>query len=360
MSQPPSRPYQGYRYQTDDPYDEYPGRGEPVGAGYRPPEQRRPDAHNGYGPSYDADGQNHPYGGRYDPEPAYGGPNNYERAYDGRYDDRRAYGDPYGQQPAYGGYGYGPDPAYGHQEPAYGSYDDPRYQAYGQPPAQPHRGYRHPAGPAYPTAVYRRVNPPVLDDRAAAPPSRRSRRILVALAVVLLLVVGAGTAFVLLRTDLGIEDTRPARLTTPDTLAGRPKITDGKLQELAAELVATIKRNVPEATDTVGAFYGNPAKKDMIMVAGASGPVSDPGGQLDRAMHEMATGGLAIRDVTKADPGPLGGVAKCGDATADGVPLGVCAWSDRGSLVLVVLYYTDARQAAAGLAGIRAAIEQRG
>ncbi|HEX2772334.1 MAG TPA: hypothetical protein VHN18_07870, partial [Micromonosporaceae bacterium] len=155
-------------------------------------------------------------------------------------------------------------------------------------------------------------------------------------------------------------DTGPARLTTPDTLAGRPKITDGELQALADELVATIKRNVPEATDTVGAFYGSPAKKNMIMVAGASGRVSDPAGQLDRAMREMAAGGLAVRHTASAEPGPLGGVAKCGDATADGVPMGVCAWSDRGSLVLVVMYFANASQGKSELAGIREAIEQRG
>ncbi|HEX2774214.1 MAG TPA: hypothetical protein VHN18_17540, partial [Micromonosporaceae bacterium] len=159
MSQPPSRPYQGYRYRTDDPYDEYPGNGQPVGAGYRPHGPRRPDAHNGYEPSYGADGQSHRYGGRYDQEPAYGGPDSYERAYDGRYDDERAYGSPYGDERAYGG--YGPDPAHG-------SYDDPRYQGYGQPPAQQYDGYRHPAGPAYPTATYHRVDPlPVLEDAPA-------------------------------------------------------------------------------------------------------------------------------------------------------------------------------------------------
>jgi hypothetical protein len=379
MSQPPTRPYQGRRYRTDDPYDASPGQHEPVGGGYRPPGPRQPDGHNGYGP-YDADGRGDPYGGRYDRETAYGGPDAYQRAYDGRHPDEPAYSgygpdayDPhderaYGRhepEPAY----YGPEqtygrhePAYGPHEPAYESYADPRYRPYAQqPPAPQHPGYGRLAGWEHPTAAYHRVDPlPALDEESAARPSRRSRKVLLVLAVVLVLVVGAGTAFVLLRTDLGIEDSGPAQLTAPDTLAGRPKITDGELQALAEKLVTTIKKNVPEAVDTVGAFYGEPAKKNMIMVAGASGRVSDPVGQLDRAMREMAKGGLAVRQVASADPGPLGGVAKCGDATADDVPMGVCAWSDRGSLVMVVVYFTNGRQASADLAEIRGAIERRG
>jgi hypothetical protein len=403
MSRRPSGPGPRHRYRTEDPYDEH------EGAGYRLPEPRTADGPDGYGSSYGTTGQPgqpHRYGEGYDPVPAddrYGGPaygdaygqeaaygaynrdagygNAYSQApgYGQAYGQEPTYGAPYGQESSYGAAygqessygaaynqapqhgGHGADPAYAHQQPPYGSDDDPRYGRYGQPTAEPYRGYGSPIGSAHSTTADRRVDPlPALDDEPAAPRRKSSRKVLLVLAALLVLAVGAGTAAVLLRPELGLGDRTPVRLTTPDTLAGRPKITDGELQKLANELVTTMKRNVPEATSTVAAFYGDPAKKNMVMVAGASGRVSDPAGQLDRAMREMAAGGLAVRDPTAAEPGPLGGEARCGDATSDGVPMGVCVWSDRGSLVLVVVYFTTGQQAKTELPAIRAAIQQQG
>lgn len=363
MSQPPRWPAEGHRYRTDAPVDDDGYPRPPAEAGYRPPQPRQ-ETSAGHRSWYDPDLPDHRPAGRhyresgYD-ESAHGLAYDAESGFAGRYDPGFGYGmHEHRANPEWGyrGYDDGRSQPYGPQaEPAYGSHPEPY-----RPQAEPVYGsHPEPTGDAYPTAAYRRVNQrPSRRDERSERSRRRSRPLLALLAILLVLAVGAGTAAVILRVG-PLDDAAPTRLAAPDTLAGRPKITDGELQALADELVTTIRRNVPEATDTVGAFYGNPAKKDMIMLAGASGRVSDPAGQLDRALREMAAGGLAVRAAADADPGPLGGVARCGDATADGVPMGVCAWSDRGSLVLVVVYFTDGRRATAELAGIRAAVERR-
>lgn len=73
----------------------------------------------------------------------------------------------------------------------------------------------------------------------------------------------------------------------------------------------------------------------------------------------MGAGGLTVTNAKSVEPGPLGGVAKCGDANAEGTTMGVCAWADRGSLAVMVIYFKTGDQAKAELVKIRGEVEQR-
>ena len=124
-------------------------------------------------------------------------------------------------------------------------------------------------------------------------------------------------------------------------------------------MVAGMRQSLPGATSTVGAFYGNLAQQDMVMIAGASGLVTDPAKQLDEAVEGLGTGGLTVSNIKSVEPGPLGGVAKCGDANAAGVDLGVCVWADSGSIGVIAIYFKSGEQAQAEFVSIRGQVEQR-
>ncbi|WDZ87635.1 hypothetical protein [Micromonospora cathayae] len=148
------------------------------------------------------------------------------------------------------------------------------------------------------------------------------------------------------------------RLVTPETLAGRPKSTDAKLQKLSDELVREMKSKLSDDTGVVGAFYGSPDDRNMVMLVAASAFVLSPESELDDAI-EGVTKDLSVTGMTAIAPGPLGGVAKCGDGKSADVSLGVCAWADHGSVGLVVVFFSSAAAAAAEFGTIRAAVELR-
>lgn len=346
MTQPPNQPHPDHWYRSEEQY-ERPGYGraahggEQSGYGQHPDETRYGEGQGQYGGTYGSYGQ---------PAP---------QQYPG-----------YGQGQSYGGYGQParPEyPAYGQGQPAEQSY--PGYgqgQSYGgyDQAGQGYGGYgQSTAGHAYPGYSGGGDPVPAYDEPGRPRKKSRAGKItLITLAVVLVLCGGGGfAAYTYFKDDAKeIADASKTRLEAPEKLGNRPKIKDGQLQTLANKLVTDMKRDVPEATSTVGAFYGNMAKKDLVMIAGASGRVADPAKQLDQAIREMAAGGLKVTNPKAVEPGPLGGVAKCGDATSEGVPMGVCAWSDRGSLGMIVIYFKNGQQASAELVAIRGAIEKRG
>jgi hypothetical protein len=318
MSQPPEQPY--YPQQPQYPQSGQPEYGQP---GYGQPDYGQP----GYGqPDY---GQQPEYG-----QPGYQTPG-------------------YGQQPEYGQPGY--------QTPGY---QTPTYQqqpGYPQPPQQPY--YRQEPTyyqrPEYQQPGYPPSGPPA---PPSAPKKSGTRKIvLIVLAVLVVLCGGgAGVAYVVLKDDVkDVVTASQTRLVAPDKVAGRAKITDADLQKVATEMVNGMKSEMPDASSTIGAFYGDPAKQDMFMVAGASGLVRNADKQLDDAFRELAASGLKLGAAKDVEPGPLGGHAKCADGQAEGVPVAMCVWVDSGSVGLVAVYFKKVDQIKNDFVTIRGQIEKR-
>jgi hypothetical protein len=349
MSQPP---YPG------PPYPEEPDRGDPY------PGQPYPEAPPSYGqPAYGAQpsyGEQQP---SYGQEPAYG-------------EQPPAYGQQpsYGEPPSYGQPSYGEQqPSYG-QEPAYGQQppyrDQPGYAASGygdQPPYQPPPGFSAPPAPR-----------------------RKSRAlpiVLVSLGIVLVLCIGAGTAIVIAGRNKAKEIVDSARqaasaapsapaaggtpttestpnptsnitVTEPKTLGGRPKLTDAQYATLADQLRSGLT-DVPHATATVGALYGTPAKRDIVVVVAAATPIDDPQRELDSRYLGAGIGGLKVSDITSADPGPLGGVAKCGKADDKNLDMAMCGWADDGSVGWIMFFFTSVKSAKAEFPKLRGQIEKK-
>ncbi|GAB3335482.1 hypothetical protein RMN56_03255 [Micromonospora halotolerans] len=266
-----------------------------------------------------------PYPGSYPPPPQQPG----------------GYQPPPQQQPQYGG-GYPPAPQ---QQPQYGG----GYPESGQP-GQQYGGYPEAGQPGYGAP-------------APLPPKKKSsvgKILLIVLAVVLVLCVGGGVAiWFAAKDEVGeVVQATKTRLVEPPTLAGRAKVNDPALQTAATQMKSEIAKDVPNATSTAGAFYGDPKKKDLVMIAGASGVIADPQKEMADATTAI-TPQLGTKEFKTVDAGPLGGEAKCGDGTAEGVPVAVCLWVDKGSLGMVVVYFKSATEIQQEFVTMRGEIEKR-
>ncbi|MEV0426271.1 hypothetical protein [Micromonospora sp. NPDC050495] len=254
-------------------------------------------------------------------------------------------------------------------QPQPGSYPPPHQQPGGYPPQQQSGGYpspQQPGGyppPAQPGPPYgAEAGQPGYGAPVGPPPKKSSvgKILLIVLAVVVVLCVGGGTALYFATKDKVDEvvDATKTRMTTPETLAGRPKVTDPQLQKAATDMVAEMKKDVPDATSTVGAFYGDPQKQDLVMIGGVSGLIADPKKELADATKGLGSE-LAVSNFKSIDAGPLGGDAECGDGKAQTVSVGVCVWADRGSVGVLVLYFKSGADLQKEFAAMRGQIEQK-
>ncbi|TDC61159.1 hypothetical protein E1258_12380 [Micromonospora sp. KC207] len=233
-------------------------------------------------------------------------------------------------------------------QPSGNPYPHQPQQPYGeQPVPQQPGGYPPPAGQPY---------------DAPLPPkkSKAGKIVLIALAVVLVLCLGgAAITWFTVKDEVGdVVDAANTRVVAPATLAGRKQVTDPELTKLSDQMVTEMKSTVQNETGTVGAFYGDVAKQDLVMVVAASGVLADPKKELDDAVAGLKTD-LAVQEMTTTEPGPLGGEARCGDGKTEGMPLGVCVWADRGSVGLIVVFFKSAKEAKAEFVTMRGQIEQR-
>jgi hypothetical protein len=240
-------------------------------------------------------------------------------------------------------------PAPGWPQPPPGWPQPPAYPVWPEPaPQQPWEQFQQqPWPPTYPVP---------------APPPRKSRTGLVILVVVLVLVVLGGSAAVAGYVWLG-DTVRAAqtRVETPTTLVGRPQITDAQFVALVDDLLAQIRRGMPQATSTAAGLYGDPATLDLVVMAAVSGRLDDPAKHLNGTFEGAGRAGLSVSDVTSVDPGPLGGEARCATGRVGPMSIVLCAWADPGSLGLIAYYMKEnVQDVAAEFVTARGQVERRG
>ncbi|GAA4195510.1 hypothetical protein [Microbispora amethystogenes] len=220
---------------------------------------------------------------------------------------------------------------------------------YAQPDDRPgHLNASRPLDPGYPSP--------------SEPPAARgtvSKLVLVVLAGV----VAAAVAVVFYSLRDGAEKTDESQspfrthVVEPETLGGRAKHVTAGLRRVIDRRLATVKKAVPQATGTVVAFYGNPGDKNMVMAFAVSAPVPNPNTTIDRFVAFM---GVKAGHMKQVQPGPLGGVAKCGDATfVENVVSSICFWADSNTRGMIAMYFESGDQAAAHFVTMRDEIEQR-
>ncbi|GLY21340.1 hypothetical protein [Micromonospora sp. NBRC 101691] len=232
--------------------------------------------------------------------------------------------------------------------------------------SQPH----HPPQPEYGSAATQPSGAPDqpygTDPAAGFPPPPQKKKsgvgkiLLIVLAVVLVLCVGGGIAiWATVKDDVGeVVEATGTRVVAPETLNGRPRITDPDAVAMAEEIRADNAKNVPQATNTVAGVYGDVAKGDVVLIVGMSVLIDEPEEDLD-AMLKSFSAEFTVGVVVTVPPGPLGGIAKCGDGSSEDVGLGFCMWADRGSLGVVIGFSKTGKEVEREFGTIRAAIEQR-
>jgi hypothetical protein len=323
------------------------------------------------------------------PAPAYGQPGYGQPGYGQPGYGQPGYGEPTYVQPGYGQPGYG--------QPGYGAPEQQTQPGYGQPgygpPEQSQPGYAQPGygppeqnQPGYAPPGY---GPPGYP--APQPPKKSPTLpiVLMSIAVVLVLCVGGSVAIFLAaknKADHVTKDvqnalptataatptddatteptddptTAPAStitVTEPKTLGGRPKLTDAKFAGVADQLKGALA-DVPDAGKTVAALYGSNGKQNIAVMVAAEARIDDPQTQLDNTFAGATAGGLKVTGITNADPGSLGGTAKCGNANTSGVKMVLCGWADSGSLGWIIWYFKPTAQAKAEFPKLRAQIEK--
>jgi hypothetical protein len=67
---------------------------------------------------------------------------------------------------------------------------------------------------------------------------------------------------------------------------------------------------------------------------------------------------FGVDSYISVDPGSLGGLAKCGNGTINGVPAAVCAWSGNGTTGLLVNSLQEAGALGSQVASLRTEVEK--
>lgn len=272
------------------------------------------------------------------------------------------------------------------QYPQPGGY--PQQDAYAQPGAQPgspqpgypqpypEQGYPQTGGPqpGYPQYGYAQPvygQQPYIGAPYPQPPRKSRKGLWITLAIVsVLLVAGCGVgAFALVSTAK--KSTKSAtqaapsakftldptptptptstvagtagtvRLRLPAKLNGHDKNHDSSFASVVTLMNSQLKNVVPNATQTIGGFYGSPTAGTLEMVVAIAAPITDPVRLLDNVEVGLNQS-LSIKSMKTVSAGPLGGAAKCGDGKAGGTPIAMCSWADDGSFGFVAFYFKKA------------------
>jgi hypothetical protein len=200
---------------------------------------------------------------------------------------------------------------------------------------------------------------PVYEPRVAyrppAPPRRRRKWpwVFAFFALCCLGVCGGCVAYV-----KPFYDQYPATAATGATVTGLTVVHESASTGTARRLSERIGTGQLDESrfSVVYAEAGNSRKRATVF--GGTRFVVDPPKDLGTSFDKLR-GELALNGVQDVDPGPLGGVQRCGTGRLDGRTVAVCAWADHGSLGVGLFTGRSVADSAPLLQAIRAAIIRR-
>jgi hypothetical protein len=142
----------------------------------------------------------------------------------------------------------------------------------------------------------------------------------------------------------------------PTTLAGLTKLENAALTKQADETAAKIKTETNGDTAIAGYYAPAGDATKTVGLVGVTVKIDSPATELDRAF----SGTLAVNGAREVNPGPMGGLMKCGNTSSGGNAMSVCGWADGGSLVIGIFLNRSVDDSAALLRQIRSEILRRG
>jgi hypothetical protein len=219
--------------------------------------------------------------------------------------------------------------------------------------------------------------PPVEEPAPVAPPPRSRTGLWLTLIVIVILILSAGgaAAYVFIRMDqstaVGAGRTTPtttvsatptpsptptagSQLSTPDTIGSFHRVTQQSVLDKADQLRTELGSLLPGETDSVAAAYQDPkAPGSPVIVAAASGPVSEPAALVDGIFSDSSVFSH-LHAVSAA--ATQGGSAKCAQANQNGATITACAWADDRTVGFVFFYDRGSSQSDSLFPTFRAAV----
>ncbi|GAA3450435.1 hypothetical protein [Dactylosporangium matsuzakiense] len=271
-------------------------------------------------------------------------------------------------------YGTPPPPSFGQQPPPS---PQPTYEQQPPPPPQPSYGpppvapppYGQPAytPPAYPQPpAPPPVGPPL--GYTPAPPPKKGKGLKITLSVIggvfLVCAIVACVAFYPIFRDAG------AHVSAPPTLPGGLTKQDSPQSDaLKSSMESDLRGSVDSVDEIETGVYGNKDDSDpthMVILVAATGTFFSPGTQVDAAFKGFGSGqGLTkVSSPQEYDAGKLGGTLKCGSSeyslgTGTALQMSMCAWSDHGSVGIVLFMGRSVSEASTQIVAIREAVQTR-
>jgi hypothetical protein len=136
-----------------------------------------------------------------------------------------------------------------------------------------------------------------------------------------------------------------ARLEVPMRLGNRSRFFDRPLLFAVNDNLEQLSRLVDDLRDRAGQVYNGETDADHALLVGAvAGTVRDEEATLNEVFRLFPR----VREVRAVDPGPLGGVARCGNGRNDQYYVTMCAWADRISVGTVTFLSPKKRPGSPG------------
>lgn len=134
--------------------------------------------------------------------------------------------------------------------------------------------------------------------------------------------------------------TMRARLETPMRLGNRSQFFSRPLMFATADNATQLGQLVEDQRDVAGRVYNGETDADYaVLVSAAAGTVRDEEATLDEIFGLFPR----VRSIRAADPGPLGGMARCGSGRDDQYYVTMCAWADQISVGTVTFLSPEKR-----------------
>ncbi|NBE81808.1 hypothetical protein [Micromonospora rubida] len=131
-----------------------------------------------------------------------------------------------------------------------------------------------------------------------------------------------------------------ARLELPMRLGNRSRFFHRPLLSPVIESAEQLGRLVDDRKEIAGQVYNGETDGDYaVLVSATAGTVRDEEATLDKVFRLFPR----IREVRAVDPGPLGGIARCGNGRNAQYYVTMCAWADQISVGMVTFLSPERR-----------------
>jgi hypothetical protein len=202
----------------------------------------------------------------------------------------------------------------------------------------------------------------LIDLREPEPPAprKKSKATKIALAVL-------GAAVLALGVTTGpfwyrLMAQKDATLTMPESVGDLKRDDTPMAKEHASDLVAILRAQITDLDSSAGAVYEEPSgdRGRSVMIFGGTATFWNPERELDTVLEFISESGDGGLDgLKKVDPGPLGGVMKCGSTDMETASMAICGWADHGSIAVALFPGRSASDAEGLMRALRAASLKR-